>query len=48
MSAEGMKLPSGRITTRGRLFRNPMPQEALSLESSTYVFGRSDLEGARP
>ena len=43
LSAEGMKLPSGEISARGRLFRNPLPQEALSVESSVDLFGPGAL-----
>lgn len=47
MSAEGMKAPSGSIGARGRLFRNPMPREALEAESSIDLFGPGALTVTR-
>jgi len=43
LSAEGMRLPSGEISARGRLFRNPLPPEALSLDSPVDLFGPGAL-----
>jgi len=47
LSAEGMKLPSGEISARGRLFRNPLPREALSLKSPVDLFGPGALTMTR-
>ena len=47
LSAEGMRLPSGEINARGRLFRNPLPQEALSLESPVDLFSPGALTVTR-
>ncbi len=47
MSAEGMRSASGRISARGRLFRNPLPPEALSLESPVDLFGSGALTVTR-
>lgn len=47
LSAEGMKLPSGEIGARGRLFRNPLPREALSVESNADLFGPGALTVTR-
>ena len=47
MSAEGVKTPSGSISARGRLFRNPLPREALEAESPADLFGPGALTVTR-
>lgn len=47
MSAEGMKLPSGRINARGRLFVNPLPNEAMTVDSPAALFGQGSLSITR-
>ncbi|MDP2791540.1 MAG: Hsp33 family molecular chaperone HslO [Rectinemataceae bacterium] len=47
MSAEGIKAPSNGISARGRLFRNPLPQEALEAASPIDLFGPGALTVTR-
>jgi molecular chaperone Hsp33 len=47
MSAEGVKASSGSIAARGRLFRNPLPREALEAESPVDLFGPGALTVTR-
>ncbi len=47
MSAEGIKAPSGSISARGRLFRNPLPSEALDAQSPIDIFGPGALTVTR-
>jgi molecular chaperone Hsp33 len=47
MSAEGMLLPSGAIGARGRLFKRPLPAEALAAESPIDLFGPGALTVTR-
>ncbi|MCE1196843.1 Hsp33 family molecular chaperone HslO [bacterium] len=47
MSAEGMRLPTGAIGARGRLFRLPLPAEALAAESTVDLFGPGALTVTR-
>ena len=47
MSAEGMLLPAGAIGARGRLFKLPLPAEALAAESTVDLFGPGALTVTR-
>ena len=47
MSAEGMRLPSGAVGARGRLFKLPLPAEALAAESTVDLFGPGALTVTR-
>lgn len=47
MSAEGMLLPSGAVGARGRLFKRPLPVEALAAESPIDLFGPGALTVTR-
>ncbi len=47
MSAEGMRLPSGAVGARGRLFKLPLPPEALAAESTIDLFGPGALTVTR-
>lgn len=47
MSAEGMKAASGGISARGRLFRDPLPEKALEVESPIDLFGPGSLTVTR-
>lgn len=42
-AADAMRDPSGAISVRGRLFVNPLPEEALSLDSARAIFQGGSL-----